>query len=182
MKLYAVLGLALASAACSSSYMRDAAPSGPPKADEAKIVVYRSSSLFGGAVTFPVYEGEKLLGFAEKGCFFEYRCPPGKRVFVSWGENEKVVEAALSAGKTYYLNAYPKVGAWTSAVGLDPVTMAHGDWAGVEALVAGLSCREVIPEKAAQHEEKRREKARKILQEHAAGEEDALFLKAEDGK
>ncbi len=180
-RFLALLAVPLA-AACSSSYMQPAEPTGPPGPEEAKVVVYRTSSLFGGAVTFPVYDGEKLIGFTEKGAYCEYRCPPGKRLFLSWAENEKVVEATLAGGKTYYLESYAKVGAFTSACGLDPIGRDHKNWSAVQDLVAGLECRAVIPERAAEHEEKRRDKARKIMKEHAAGEEDSKFLKAEDGK
>jgi len=162
--------------------MRDATPSGPPGPDEVKVVVYRGGSIMGYAVTLPVYDGETLLGFAERNSYFEYRCSPGKRIFMSWAENEKVIEATLAGGKTYYMNAYPKMGGFSAAAGFIPITKAHESWAGIEEIVAGLTCRAVIPEKAAEHEDRRREKARKIMKEHAAGEEDSLYLKLEDGK
>jgi len=168
-------------AGCMSSYMRDAVPGGPPGSEECRVVVYRSSYA-AYAVTFPIYDGEKLIGFTEVGCAFEYRCPPGRHLFLSWSENEKVVEATLVPGKTYFLESYAKIGFLVAAAGLDPISRDHKDWPRAEEIVAKLHWREVIPERAAEHEQRRRDKARKIMQEHAEGREDSKFLMPQDGK
>lgn len=176
-----VLLLAPLAAGCMSTYMRDSQPTSPPGPGECKVVVYRSSYA-GYQITFPIYDGEKFMGFTEVGNAFEYRCPPGKHLFLSWSENEKVVDATLAPGKTYYLESYAKIGFFVQAAGLDPISRHHNDWPRVEEIVAKLRWREAVPEKAAEHEERRREKARKIMQEHAEGREDPKFMMPEDGK
>lgn len=169
------------SAACSSSYMRPGQPMGAPGPNESKIVVYRRS-LFGAAVTFPIYDGTKLIGFTEKGAYFEYKCPPGKRVLVSWGENEVVAAGDLLPGKTYYIRGHAKMGFFSAGAGMDPINRDDSEWATIESLVAKLDCHEVDPERAAKHEAKRREKAEKILKEYETGEEKAALIVSQDGK
>ncbi|MBI3855197.1 MAG: hypothetical protein HY293_05850 [Planctomycetes bacterium] len=168
--------------ACASSYMRDGTPTGPPGPDESKVVVYRKSSITGSNITFPVYDGEKLLGFSEYGSYFEYRCRPGKHLFMSWGGGGRLVEATLAGGKTYYLESYSKFGGWMGKPGFDPIGRAHEDWPTVEKIVAGLTCRRVIPEKALEHEARKGERAQKFREEHAEGKRDAYLLEPEDGK
>lgn len=171
----------LALTACASSYMRPGKQKEPPGPGEAKIVVYRTS-MFGGAMTFPVYDGEKLLGFTEKGSYFEYLCAPGKVVITSWGENDVVAAGELLPGKTYYVRSHAKMGFFSAAAGLAPVNRDDGDWETVEKIVAGLECREVDPEKAAPNEAERRERALQIRKEFESGEEQAAVIVGADGK
>lgn len=167
--------------ACASSYMRPAKPMPPPGPGETKLVVFRQSA-WGSAITFPVYHGTKLIGFTEKGAFFEYKCAPGKVVLTTWSENDVVVAGDLLPGKTYYLRSYAKFGVWTAAAGLEPVNRDDDEWATIESIVAELECHEVDPEKAAQHEASRREKALRILAEYESGEEEAAVIVSADGK
>jgi len=54
-------------AACSSCYMREAQPSGPPGVGESKVIFCRPSRFTGSGVTFDVWDGATLIGFAESG-------------------------------------------------------------------------------------------------------------------
>lgn len=169
-------------AACSSSYMRDAGSSPEPGPDEAKIVVYRTSVL-GAARTFPVYDGEELLGFTEVGSYFESLRKPGHHLFVTWGESDGVVSADLAPAKTYYLEMYPKVGFFSAGAGLSPVPASPEKCAELDKTLQRLAHRELIPERGAAWEEKHREKEAKIISKHEAhppGE--GSVLKPEDGR
>src|SRR6516162_8842751 len=105
MKGIPILLPALLAACSTTSYMRDAQPTPPPGPDEAKVIIYRTAT-FGGADNFPVYElvGDEdgtLLGFTETDRYFEVHCPPGKHLFITWGEGEAFIEADLEGGRTY---------------------------------------------------------------------------------
>jgi len=167
---------------CASSYMRDATPTAPPDAEECKVVIYRPSGMIGQLFTFPIYDGDKLLGFSEDGCYFEYRCAPGSHLFLSWSSNEKIVDASLAGGKTYYLRSYGKMGFVVAAAGLKPTTRQDENWAKVEEVVAQLKCRQLISEKAAEHESRRHEKVEKLRKELEEGSKKVQHLVPEDGK
>jgi hypothetical protein len=161
--------------------MRDVDPSGPPGSNESKVIIYRTSA-FGGAVTQPVYDKEKLVGFTEKGNYFEVRCTPGEHLFISWGEYDAAVDADLAPGKTYFIKSYPKMGVFTAGAGLKPVTADQKEWATVEDTLKKMRCRELIPELAAQYSENRKETAEEVSKRYEEGKKDAKPLRATDGK
>jgi hypothetical protein len=136
--------------ACTSGYMQDAVPTGPPGPDESKVIVYRTS-IIGSLGTYPVYDGEKLVGLTEKGKYFEVRCAPGKHVFISGYVPFAAggVEADLAPGKTYYIKSYPRASLFWSVVGgLAPVTRESKEWARIEKRLQRMQCRELTPESA----------------------------------
>jgi hypothetical protein len=169
-------------AACSSSYMRDAAPSGPLGPDEARIVVYRTSAM-GFARTFPVYDGEELIGFSEVGSSFESIRKSGSHVFIAWGESDGVVHAELAPQKTYYLELYPTIGFFTAGVGLTPVPATPDTCAKIDETLKSLAHRELIPERGAAWVESHKSKEEKKLKKHE-GEEinPKQLLKSGDGR
>ena len=169
-------------AACSSSYMRDAGPTPAPGQEEAKVVIYRSS-IVGAARTFPVYDGEELLGFTEVSSYFESLRKPGHHLFVAWGESDGVVHAELAPGKTYYLEFYPKMGFFSAGAGLAAVPATPEKCAELDKLLSGLAHRELIPERGATWEENHREKEAKLVNRHEAQEPSRNgVLRPEDGR
>jgi len=179
--------LPAALAACSTtSYMRDALPTLPPGPEEAKVIIYRNTS-FGGAEHFPVYEllddeDGKLLGFTETDRYFEYRCPPGKHLFVTWGEGDAFIEADLEAGKTYFIRTYAKFGVLSARPGFAPVGRESGDFPDVEAALSTLQCRELDPEKAAEYEHRKVDHMKKTMASYREGRKNPRFLIPEDGQ
>lgn len=171
--------LPLALAACSTtSYMRDARPTPPPRPDQAKVVVYRTAA-FGGADNYPVYDGDgTLLGFTETDCYFEILRPPGKHLFAALGEGEAMVEADLAAGKTYYIRAYSKFGLASSRPGLAPIRRETSEFAELGQVIPSLRCRALDPDKSAEFEARQKSRAMKAL----AGSEKAKSLRSDDGR
>src|SRR6185295_13477019 len=182
--IFAMLPLALA--ACSTTgYMRDALPTPPPGPDEAKVIVYRSAE-FGGAEHFPVFEwlgcDGKLLGFTETDRYFEYRCPPGKHVFITWGEGEAFIEADLEAGKTYFIRAYSKFGLLSARPGFAPVGRDSEHWEHLDWMLLTHQCRELDPEKAAEYELRKQEHLQKTQAKYEEGRKAPRYLHPEDGR
>jgi hypothetical protein len=137
-KVKLLVALLLLLAGCTSSYMRDAEPAGPPGPDEAKVVFYRTSAV-SSVVAFPVYDGERLVGFTEKGNYFEVRCIPGRHVFSSGRPSfaASTLNADLAPGRTYSVKSYPKnAGAGMVVCGLvgafAPVTRESNEWDRIE--------------------------------------------------
>jgi hypothetical protein len=152
--------LLLGLAACSTtSSMRDAQPTPPPGPDEAKVIVYRTEN-FGGAKHFPVYDDAgpagKLLGFTETGCYFEFRCLPGRHLFFTWGEGDAFIVADLEPGKTYYIRAFSRFGILEPRPGFAPVGTRSEEWPKLDSILPKLRCRELEPEEAAAFEKKNR--------------------------
>lgn len=178
--------LPLALAACSTtSYMRDALPTPAPGPDEAKVIVYRSAS-FGGVEHFPVFEwlgcDGKLLGFTETDRYFEYRCPPGKHIFITWGEGEAFIEADLEAGKTYYIRAYSKFGVLSARPGFAPVSRDSEHWDKLDEMLLTHKCRELDPVKAAEYELRKQEHLEKTQAKYEEGVKAPRYLRPEDGR
>jgi hypothetical protein len=74
-----------------TSYMQTPTFSGPPGPDEAKVVFCRPSRLFGAGAQFPLWDGEKFLGYSDSGCTVEYRCAPGELWFVAVAQSYKAM-------------------------------------------------------------------------------------------
>lgn len=178
MKIFSVL-LPLALVACSTtSYMRDAQPTSPPCADQAKVIVYRTAA-FGGADNYPVFDDAgNLLGFTETDCYFEILRSPGHHRFVALGEGEAIVDAELVGGRTYYLRASSKFGIVTSRPVLSPIGQESKHVEEIDRVFPSLRCRELDPEKSAEFEAERGRRAKEAF----AGDRKPQILKPEDGR
>jgi hypothetical protein len=165
-------------AACSSSYMRDAAPTDPPGPDEAKIVILRDA-FYAIARTFPIYDGDELLGFSEYGSYFECRRKPGHHLFLAWGETDGAVQADLAGSRTYYLQFNPKAGFFSAGASLQLLPPGPH----LDARIKGLVCRELIPERGDSWMTRHHEKAaRKVEYYEGQGKARCVVLKPEDGR
>src|SRR5688500_16034751 len=156
--------LLLALAACSTTdRMQDAQPTPAPGPDVAKVIVYRTSP-FGEDAHFPIYAaGEgRLLGFTQTDCYFEVTCPPGKHLFVTWGEGEAFVEAELEAGKTYFIRAYSKFGILRPRPGLAPVSKDSEEWKELQEAWPTLRCRRLDPGQAAEFVARNRDRLEEL--------------------
>jgi hypothetical protein len=183
----ALLPLLLASCSLQvSSYMRDATPAAPAAAPkDARVVVFRPST-FGGNTQFPIYEylqdDGKLMGFAESGCYFEYRCPPGKHLFLTWGEGEAFIDADLAPGKTYYVRCFARFGVLAPRPQFKPVVPGTEEWSKLDEELKDLKPRELDAAKAEAFEEAKEERARKAKQSHDDGRKAPSYLRIGDGR
>jgi hypothetical protein len=96
----------IAALGCSQPMMRDVGreEGAAPTAHEARVIVYRLESR-NAHRSYAVYDGETLVGMAESGRRFEYRCSPGEHLFYIAGTSDAAVKATLAGGRTYYLRA-----------------------------------------------------------------------------
>lgn len=71
---------------------------------------------------YDVTDGKiKFVGILNNDTKITYQTSPGKKRFMVWGENADFMEANLSAGKTYYGIAAPRMGVWKARFSLWPI-------------------------------------------------------------
>ena len=168
-----------------TEYMRDGATPPAVKDGEAIVVVFRPST-FGGNVQFPIFEFRDsevdLMGFSESGCYFEYRCPAGKHVFLTWGESTAYIEADLAPKKTYYIRCFAKMGILAPHPKFDPVCPGTEEWKNLDAELKGLRLRELIPDKGETYEDSKEERAKKAKASFEEGKKTPTVLKSDCGR
>lgn len=199
MKIAAALLLTVVLASCAgpkeSTYMRDAAPPAAPTpagtaaagadAKDARVVVFRPST-FGGNTQFPIFEYIKddatLMGFAESGCYFTYRCPAGKHIFLTWGEGEAFIDATLEAGKTYYVRCFAKMGLLKPRPRFMPVTPGSEEWKVLDSELKDLKPRELDPALVESYEYAKEDRVRKAKASFDEGSKSPAVIKPADGR
>jgi hypothetical protein len=165
--------------------MRDVGRSSVMHENEARVVVFRTST-FGGNTQFPIFEYKEndvtLMGFAESGCFFEYWCAPGKHLFLTWGEGEAYIEADLAAKKTYYIRCLAKMGILKPRPRFEAVHGGAEEWKKLDAELKDLQARELNPEKSQPYEDSKEERVKKAKASLDEGKKNLTELKPEDGR
>ena len=92
----------------------------PAPADKAVVYFARVSSL-GFAINFSYFDSATLVWKSNGSNYFRYECAPGSHLFWARSENRDFVEAEVEAGKIYFLEAVPKMGAIKAGVRLEVI-------------------------------------------------------------
>lgn len=92
----------------------------PAPSNKAVVYFTRTSSM-GLAINFSYFDSTKLIGVFNGPKYIRYECEPGRHVFWARSENKDFVEADLEAGKIYFIEAVPLMGAIKAGVDLQPV-------------------------------------------------------------
>jgi hypothetical protein len=92
----------------------------PAPADKAVVYFTRTSSL-GLAINFSYFDSTQLIGVFNGPKYIRYECEPGRHIFWARSENKDFVEANIEAGKIYFIEAVPLMGAIKAGVDLQPV-------------------------------------------------------------
>lgn len=121
----------------------------PPGPQEARVVIYRPS-LRNAGHDYAVFDGETLVGFAQSGRRFEYRCSPGPRLFYLQGTHDAAVQATLDAGRTYFLRAGEQPGWFKLLMTLEPMAFPEA-----ETEVRGCDRMELDPWRSGSFQERR---------------------------
>lgn len=98
------------------------AQSAPP-AGQVLINIIRPSG-FAGSEDMPIFDAtaKKMIGNLRGEERMQYICPPGKRLFIGWGEHKSGVDATeLKADKIYDLICDSGFGWWRASVSLRPI-------------------------------------------------------------
>ena len=170
-------------AAC-SSYMSSGVSSGSAGAGDARVVVYRPSGA-NAARAYMVYDGDQLMGFAENGCAFEYRCAPGEHYFMQLGSSgltDTAVMATLEAGRTYYLRSETEPELFALRLALVPVRQGSPEMQRVQEELEDCNFRVLVPERVEGFVEDLRERvAGRLAYFKSVGTAECAVLEAKDG-
>lgn len=98
----------------------------PAPADKAVVYFVRTSGL-GFAINFSYLDSATLIAKGNGTGYVRYECEPGNHLFWARSENRDFVEAEVEAGKIYFLEAVPTMGAIRAAVQLRPVDPSKED-------------------------------------------------------
>jgi hypothetical protein len=93
-------------------------------ADKALVYFVRPNYL-GFAINAAVYDGDKFIGIVPYDQKLPYIADPGAHTFMVVSEAADFMQAELLAGKTYYAEVTPRMGAWKARFSLNPVTSAE---------------------------------------------------------
>lgn len=88
--------------------------------DKATVYIVRTSGL-GALINFKFFIGEKYIGKFNYGKYMKLTFDPGEHLIWARAENSSFIEAQLEAGKTYIVDAVPKMGALKASVSLESI-------------------------------------------------------------
>jgi hypothetical protein len=175
----------------SSPYMHEQAPPQPIPAsrDKATIVFLRPSS-YGGRVKTTILDTRgRFLGEDWGSTYFAVQVEPGEHVFLAWAENTAALRARLAAGKTYYIEVAPKMGALSARMHLLALTPRSASWSKVPEWMSGSV--QVVPDEAAGQAylqaratdvDERIRRAKEALSKYSSEELAERTLRPEDGQ
>ena len=92
----------------------------PTLGDKSVVYFVRVSSA-GSLINFTYLDSNKVIGKFNGRKYFRYECNPGYHLFWAKSENRDFIEADLIAGKTYFIEAVPVMGAFKAGVQLYPI-------------------------------------------------------------
>lgn len=94
----------------------------PPSEGKAAVYFVRPLAL-GFAINFTYFDSTNLIAKFNGQKYTRYECNPGAHLFWARSENKDFVEAELEAGKIYFLEAIPHMGALKTSVELKPLDL-----------------------------------------------------------
>jgi hypothetical protein len=188
--LLLAMAIPLAGCSASSEYMREAAaPKLEAPSDKATVIFIRPSGYAAGIATTILDEKGHFLGDSLAETYFVAQVAPGKQTFIAWAENTAALTATLEAGKTYYVEVSPKMGAWSARVHLLALTPRSENWGELRGWLAESKYMQVDQRGGQAYLDSRKEDvaaklqdAREVLSEYDAEELAARTLRAEDGQ
>ena len=92
-----------------------------PAPTEKAVIYFARPSSTGFAINFSYFDSTKLIGIFNGPKYIRYECDPGPHLFWARSENVDFIEAEVEAGKIYFIEAIPQMGAIKAAVKLQPV-------------------------------------------------------------
>ena len=124
LKLLVLILVSILMIGCAAPNMKFSVPSTATidqPGDKALVYFLRPSNL-GYKINAAVYDDEKFVGFVPYNQKLPYFADPGEHMFMVVSEAADFLKADLAAGKTYYIQVVPRMGAWRARFSLAPVT------------------------------------------------------------
>ncbi len=95
-----------------------------PRSDKALVHFLRPGKV-GYAIHAAVYDDQEFIGMVPYGQKLPYYADPGEHLFMVVSEAADFLKADLKAGKTYYIQVVPRMGAWRARFSLAPFGAAR---------------------------------------------------------
>ncbi|MCD4744039.1 MAG: hypothetical protein K8R67_16375 [Desulfobacteraceae bacterium] len=169
-------------AGCRSSVMMGVQPMNVANLDENSVIVnFVRPSFYGGAIQFGLWDSEEWIGISAAGSYIQYKTTPGKHLFLARAENWSCVQAELEGGRSYFILASPRMGAWKARVSLEPVNI--GDNISEETInkwLTDLNAITIDPAKSQGYVEARIEHVRQAIANIEQGKAKCNTLSLED--
>lgn len=127
LSVIAIVGVVLTGCVTPKPNMSNSVVSSKPvekRADKALVYFVRPQFL-GFAINAAVYDGDKFIGIVPYDQKLPYIADPGAHTFMVISEAADFMAADLVAGKTYYAQVMPRMGAWKARFSLDPISKAE---------------------------------------------------------
>ena len=115
----------------------------PLTSEDKALVVFFLASKRSGGVHATLADGDEFITHLVKRTCFYYQSVPGYHMFSVVGEAADFLEADLMAGKTYFIQVAPRMGAWKARFSLLPFTEQSGNWDKHDKWLS--SCKVVVP-------------------------------------
>jgi hypothetical protein len=91
-------------------------------------VVFLRAAYTGYAISAAVYEDDRFLGIVMRHARLVHETSPGIHRYMVVSEAADFLDADLEAGKTYFVNVRPRMGAWRARFSLYPITPSSPGW------------------------------------------------------
>jgi len=130
-------------------------------------------------VKFGIWDKENFIGILTPKNYIQYKAFPGEHLFLARAENWAVIKGSLEAGKTYYILASPRMGAWKARVAMEvlrPDDPRLNEW------MRSLTPSTVDPGKRDAYVQEWLEPVRKAVENIEAGRADFIVINPSDGK
>lgn len=88
------------------------------------LVYFVRPNMLGFLINAAVYDGDRFVGILPYGQKFPYVADAGEHMFMVISEAADFMKADLVAGKTYYVQVTPRMGAWKARFSLAPIMRA----------------------------------------------------------
>lgn len=139
----------------------------PPSSDDLSVVYFVRISGVGSMVNFSFYDSTLFIGKIKGGKYIRYECQAGKHLFLARSENDDFLEAELSAGKIYFVDAYGEMGGMKARVLLEAVDTKNPKWMKkILKLINKKPAVEFTAKELAEEEAKQKQKAKKAFQRY----------------
>lgn len=93
----------------------------PPAPADKSVVYFVRVNSAGALVNFTFFDNDQIIGKFNGRNYMRYECEPGEHLFWARSENKHFMLANIEAGKVYFVEAVPQVGAIKAGVKLVPL-------------------------------------------------------------
>ena len=146
------------------------------------MVTFLRPTIFGGAIQFGIWDGDKFVGVLSANSYIQYMTSPGQHYFLGRAENWSCIRANLEAGKRYYILGRVFPGIWKARIAFDPIRSEDQPQSQVDEWMNRLAPMSVDESKRNDYVQPRIEQVRKRVREFESGNGICEIMCPSDGR